>query len=211
MSEGVNNLDWREFNSIPSPRMSRSKLKPPKATDQNTMTNSLQLRLLLSAEFDLLKRKIVMLENRIEYLNEVIKRKESMSSSTIPMIFLDECCENSFCLTPTPSKSQLNSLLASIDAAFPDNDRKTTQSEIRKWFRKRREKTTIKLCNLLERNHPNFKEEEERNILLATITTDDAYVSELLRTVGVLFEDEEAGIQYFRDRLKNHLINKEPK
>lgn len=99
--------------------------------------------------FQYLNARIEALEMRIQtlYDPQIMRGLPQMGLINIRRVDLDQACNPVWAETPEPTNLQLQEIATILEGRFGNIGRKELISNVRKWFRKRREELGIKLLN----------------------------------------------------------------
>lgn len=118
---------------------------------------------------------------------------------------LDPYCLPLFAITPSPDRLRMNSVLDRIDNDYPHNDRRKTLAQVRRWFRKRRERISSRIISNLHKNYSECLEDPAQvNRVLNNIMEDDEIALSLLEGDGN-FEDQLQTLRLIRERVRRRL------
>ncbi|PJF20075.1 hypothetical protein PSACC_00108 [Paramicrosporidium saccamoebae] len=143
---------------------------------------------------------------RLANLEEAVARlvEQRPSFDGLSAQNLDDNCQPVFDTTPEPTNMQINAIMKRLDGDFPNLDRRRMQSQVKKWFRKRRERVGGRIITAFSRLYGE-EAKSQKQAFLKELDDSETICDNIIKGAGINFTNHGAKIQFCRDKIKLHL------
>ena len=117
---------------------------------------------------------------------------------------LDRYCLPVLEKTADPPVNVINRIAQELETIYKQLDHKVIVSQVRKWFRKRREEMAARIVSALKRRHPNSVI-NEREELAARIERDEAELAEIVKYARLEIGEDGAAMEFGKQKILAHL------
>lgn len=153
-----------------------------------------------------LSNRVMHLERQLAILANMAVPAATQSSKQLSREQLDSYCNEKLKETTDPTNVELNQLAGVIERDYPEIPRKSIISQIRKWFRKRREDFTTKINNALK---DYYKKELGANggpaRLLHLLDRDEVNVGEVIKRASLNVPDTPKLRHFCKEKMKSFI------
>jgi hypothetical protein len=139
-----------------------------------------------------------------EAVAQLVKRQHCPTKDGLSMQILDDHCQPIFDITPQPTNVQINAIMRQLDEEFPALDRRQMQSQVKKWFRKRRERASGRIITAFNRIYGK-ETKSQKFSLLEQLDSSETICDSITKAAEISFTNHGAKIQFCRDKIKLHL------